>query len=169
MLPTLCWSASSRNFSRREVLAFQREADREFNRLVFDPCNSARGLFGRTVWSTKSIHGISFHDRGIGSGDYAACGRATYSFWHYRAGDRCPGRIDHGPARSGFAAAITGWRHGVFFTFYYIGMAILPGGAGLARDLSGSPSAPALFAAIMMLLCLLGLALFNAAKRMKRT
>jgi hypothetical protein len=91
------------------------------------------------------------------------------SFWHYRAGDLCPGRIDHGPPRSGFAAAITGWRHGVFFTFYYIGMAILPGGAGLARDLSGSPSAPALFAAIMMLLCLLGLALFNAAKRMKRT
>ena len=56
---------------------------------------------------------------------------------------------------------------GVFFTFYYIAMAILPGGAGLARDLSGSPSAPALFAAVMMLLCLLGLASFNAAKRTK--
>jgi predicted MFS family arabinose efflux permease len=56
---------------------------------------------------------------------------------------------------------------GVFFTFYYVGMAILPGGAGLARDISGSPSAPALFAAFMMLLCLLGLASFNAAKRMK--
>src|SRR5215210_125024 len=58
---------------------------------------------------------------------------------------------------------------GVFFTFYYIGMAILPGGAGLARDISGSPSAPALFAAFMMLLCLLALALFNAVKRMKIT
>ena len=58
---------------------------------------------------------------------------------------------------------------GVFFTFYYIAMAILPGGAGLARDISGSPSAPALFAAVMMLLCLLGLASFNAAKRMKVT
>ena len=56
---------------------------------------------------------------------------------------------------------------GVFFTFYYIAMAILPGGAGLARDISGSPSAPALFAAVMMLLCLLGLASFNVAKRMK--
>jgi hypothetical protein len=56
---------------------------------------------------------------------------------------------------------------GVFFTFYYVGMAILPGGAGFARDISGSPSAPALFAAFMMLLCLLGLAAFNAAKRMK--
>jgi predicted MFS family arabinose efflux permease len=58
---------------------------------------------------------------------------------------------------------------GVFFTFYYIAMAILPGGAGFARDISGSPSAPALFAATMMLLCLLGLASFNAAKRMKIT
>ena len=56
---------------------------------------------------------------------------------------------------------------GVFFTFYYIAMAILPGGAGLARDISGSPSAPALFAAMMMLLCLLGLALFKAVSRMK--
>jgi hypothetical protein len=136
---------------------------------ISSQCRLSPGSRARTTWSTKPVHGISFHDRGIGSGDYAACGRATYSFWHYRAGDRCPGRIDHGPPRSGFAAAITGWRHGVFFTFYYIGMAILPGGAGLARDLSGSPSAPALFAAIMMLLCLLGLALFNAAKRMKRT
>ena len=58
---------------------------------------------------------------------------------------------------------------GVFFTFYYIAMAILPGGAGLARDISGSPSAPALFAAMMMLLCLLALASFNAVKRMKIT
>ena len=56
---------------------------------------------------------------------------------------------------------------GVFFTFYYVAMAILPGGAGLARDISGSPSAPALFAAVMMLLCLLGLVFFNAAKRMR--
>jgi len=56
---------------------------------------------------------------------------------------------------------------GVFFTCYYVVMALLPGGAGLARDLSGSPSAPAIFAAAMMLLCLLGLAAFNAAKRMK--
>ena len=58
---------------------------------------------------------------------------------------------------------------GVFFTVYYIAMAILPGGAGLALDVSGSPSAPALFAAVMMLLCLLGLASFNAAKRMRIT
>lgn len=55
---------------------------------------------------------------------------------------------------------------GVFFTCYYVAMAILPGVAGLARDLSGSPAAPALFAAAMMLLCALGLMLFHAAKRM---
>ena len=44
---------------------------------------------------------------------------------------------------------------GVFFTCYYVAMAILPGAAGLVRDISGSPAAPALFAAAMMLLCVL--------------
>jgi predicted MFS family arabinose efflux permease len=58
---------------------------------------------------------------------------------------------------------------GVFFTIYYAVMAFLTGGAGLARDLSGSPAAPVLFAAAMMLLCLIGLASFHAAKRMKIT
>ncbi len=43
--------------------------------------------------------------------------------------------------------------------------AVLPGGAGLARDLSGSPAAPVVFAAAMMLLCVLALMLFHAAKR----
>jgi predicted MFS family arabinose efflux permease len=55
---------------------------------------------------------------------------------------------------------------GVFYTCYYVAMAILPGIAGLALDLSGSPAAPALFAAVMMLLCALGVMLFHAAKRM---
>jgi predicted MFS family arabinose efflux permease len=54
---------------------------------------------------------------------------------------------------------------GFFFTCYYAALAVLPGGAGLARDLSGSPAAPAVFAAAMMLLCLIGLGLFLAAKR----
>jgi predicted MFS family arabinose efflux permease len=54
---------------------------------------------------------------------------------------------------------------GVFFSTYYTVMAFLPGGAGLARDLSGSPAAPVLFAAALMLLCVLGLMLFHAAKR----
>lgn len=55
---------------------------------------------------------------------------------------------------------------GVFFTCYYVAMAFLPGAAGLARDLSGSAAAPALFAAAMLLLCVVGLMLFHAAKRM---
>jgi predicted MFS family arabinose efflux permease len=56
---------------------------------------------------------------------------------------------------------------GIYYTVYYAVMALLPGGAGLARDLSGSVAAPALFAAGMMLLCALGLMLFHAAKRMQ--
>ena len=55
---------------------------------------------------------------------------------------------------------------GVFFTCYFVAMALLPGAAGLARDISGSPSSPALFAAGMMVLCMLALMLFHAAKRM---
>ena len=58
---------------------------------------------------------------------------------------------------------------GVFFTCYYVAMAVLPGAAGLARDLSGSAAAPALFAAAMTLLCALGLMLFHAAKQVKET
>jgi len=54
---------------------------------------------------------------------------------------------------------------GFFFTCYYAALAVLPGGAGLARDLSGSPAAPAVFAAALMLLCLIGLGVFLAAKR----
>lgn len=56
---------------------------------------------------------------------------------------------------------------GVFYSCYYVVMALLPGAAGLARDLSGTPAAPALFSAAMLLLCVLGLMLFHAAKRMR--
>jgi MFS family permease len=55
---------------------------------------------------------------------------------------------------------------GVYYSWYYALMAFLPGGAGLARDLSGSVAAPALFAAAMALLCAPGLMLFHAARRM---
>jgi predicted MFS family arabinose efflux permease len=54
---------------------------------------------------------------------------------------------------------------GVYFTCYYVAMALLPGAAGLARDLSGSAAAPALFAAAMMLLCIAALLSFIAAER----
>ena len=56
---------------------------------------------------------------------------------------------------------------GIFYTIYYVGMAILPALAGLARDLSGSPAATALFASAMMGLALLGLAGFRAAQPSK--
>ena len=58
---------------------------------------------------------------------------------------------------------------GVYYTVYYVAMALLPGGAGLARDLSGSPAAPMLFSAGMVLLCVPGLMLFHAAKRLQET
>jgi len=45
---------------------------------------------------------------------------------------------------------------GVYFTWYYAGMAVLPGLAGLARDLTGSAAAPALFAGAMLGLALAG-------------
>ncbi len=54
---------------------------------------------------------------------------------------------------------------GIFYTCYFVAMAVLPGGAGLMRDISGSPAAPALFAAAMVLLCMLALALFRALAR----
>jgi predicted MFS family arabinose efflux permease len=57
---------------------------------------------------------------------------------------------------------------GVYFTCYYVAMALLPGAAGLARDLSGSAAAPALFAAAMMLLCIVALLSFNATERAMR-
>ena len=53
---------------------------------------------------------------------------------------------------------------GVFFTWYYAGMAVLPGLAGFARDMTASAAAPALFAAGMMGLALLGLFGFRLAQ-----
>jgi cyanate permease len=55
---------------------------------------------------------------------------------------------------------------GIFFTVFYVMMAVLPGTAGLVRDLSGSVAAPALFAAALVLLCAVGLLLFHAARRL---
>ncbi|MEA2873512.1 MAG: hypothetical protein QOH67_3488 [Hyphomicrobiales bacterium] len=56
---------------------------------------------------------------------------------------------------------------GVFFSCYYVVMAFLPSAAGFVRDLSGTPAAPTLFAAAMVLLCVPGLALFHAARQMQ--
>jgi len=57
---------------------------------------------------------------------------------------------------------------GIYYTWYYAAMAFLPGGAGLARDLSGSAAAPTLFAAALTLLCALGILLFHAVQRMTK-
>jgi cyanate permease len=54
---------------------------------------------------------------------------------------------------------------GVYYTVYYALMALVPAGAGLARDVSGSFAASILFAAGVMLLCVIALMLFHVAKR----
>lgn len=54
---------------------------------------------------------------------------------------------------------------GVFFTCYYIAMAVMPAVAGRVRDLFASPAAPVLFAAGMMVMAVVGLALFRLAQR----
>ncbi|HZD88530.1 MAG TPA: MFS transporter, partial [Pseudolabrys sp.] len=54
---------------------------------------------------------------------------------------------------------------GIYFTWYYTGMAMLPGLAGVTRDATGSAAAPALFAAAMMMLALAGLIGFRAVMR----
>jgi len=54
---------------------------------------------------------------------------------------------------------------GVFYSWYYAGMAILPALAGKTRDLAGTPAAPILFSAAMMVVGLVCLAAFRAMKR----
>jgi predicted MFS family arabinose efflux permease len=54
---------------------------------------------------------------------------------------------------------------GVFYTCYYAAMALLPGLAGMARDLTGSPAAPVLFAAVMMMMTLVCVVGFGGAMR----
>ena len=54
---------------------------------------------------------------------------------------------------------------GVYFTWYYATMAALPGLAGLARDRTGSPAAPLVFAAAMMATAAVGVAAFRLAQR----
>src|SRR5262249_40373128 len=54
---------------------------------------------------------------------------------------------------------------GVFYTCYSAAMAALPGLAGMARDLAGSPAAPVLVAAAMLLAALASLAGFVVVLR----
>lgn len=58
---------------------------------------------------------------------------------------------------------------GIYFTCYYACMATLPALAGRMRDVSGSSASPALFAAAMMAVALLGLLLFRIIQRGGKT
>jgi MFS family permease len=51
---------------------------------------------------------------------------------------------------------------GMFYTWYYVGMALLTPAAGLARDLSGSPGAPLVFAGSLEIAAIAVLASFRA-------
>jgi len=54
---------------------------------------------------------------------------------------------------------------GVFYTWYFLGMTLLPGVAGGVRDATGSAPAPLLFAALLMVivvLCVLALRVLQA-------
>ncbi len=54
---------------------------------------------------------------------------------------------------------------GLFFTWYYLAMALMPSLAGMLRDLSGDPRMPLLFAAVLGAATLVVLWLFAAATR----
>ena len=55
--------------------------------------------------------------------------------------------------------------NGVFYTIFYLGMAVYPPIAGRLLDLTGAAEAPILFAALTMLACLAMLGVFRAAQR----
>jgi predicted MFS family arabinose efflux permease len=64
------------------------------------------------------------------------------------------------PARA-VRAAVLAPAMGLYYTYYYIGMAVLPAAAGWSLDVTGAPGAPLLFTAVMMLLALAALGAFR--------
>lgn len=54
---------------------------------------------------------------------------------------------------------------GVYYTVFYVAITVTQPAAGAVRDLSGSPAAPILFAALVMVATVLGLALFRLVER----
>ena len=54
---------------------------------------------------------------------------------------------------------------GVFYTVYYVVMALTQPAAGLVRDRAADPAAPIVFAAAVMAATVLGLGLFRGAER----
>lgn len=53
---------------------------------------------------------------------------------------------------------------GIFFSWYYVGMGLLPALAGLTYDMSGVPAAPLYFAAASMIICIPLLGMFRFLK-----
>src|SRR5436309_9870122 len=54
---------------------------------------------------------------------------------------------------------------GIYYTVFYVAMAVVQFAAGAVRDLFGSPAAPILFAALVMASTILGLVLFRLVER----
>jgi MFS family permease len=54
---------------------------------------------------------------------------------------------------------------GVYYTWYYIGMAVLPGIAGWCRDLSGVAAAPLMFASFLVIIAIACAVLFQRLER----
>lgn len=54
---------------------------------------------------------------------------------------------------------------GVYFTCYYIGMAVLPGFAGWCRDLSGVAAAPLIFASLLVIIAIACAVLFQRLEK----
>jgi len=54
---------------------------------------------------------------------------------------------------------------GVYFTMYYVGMGVVPGIAGFARDVTGSAAAPIWLSVAMMALTVVTLFVFRAVRR----
>jgi MFS family permease len=54
---------------------------------------------------------------------------------------------------------------GVFYTVFYVMMALTQPAAGLVRDVAGDPAAPIVFAALVMAATVLGLAVFRRLER----
>lgn len=58
---------------------------------------------------------------------------------------------------------------GVFYTWYYVGMALLVPAAGMLRDASGSAGAPLWFAAALVIAAMAALAVFRILQRRARS
>lgn len=54
---------------------------------------------------------------------------------------------------------------GVYYTWYYIGMAVLPGVAGWCRDLSGVAAAPLMFASLIVIIAIACALLFQRLEK----